>query len=117
MAGESTTVHKQRGRGGSSDDTSPAFLIDGADGGIDAVSRALADADGIGDVATDVTEQVLAKQLYLPNGRWELLIQLRGQRWVILTRSGTGTELQGWERAAGPLARQLRRPVIAASAG
>lgn len=115
MAGKAESVEKRRGRGGSLDGTSPAFLIDSADGGIDAVSCALASADGVGDVSADVTQRVLAKQLDVPGGRWELLIQLRGQRWAILTHSVSETD--DWHRGAAALAGQLKRRVIAASDG
>ena len=108
-------MEKRRGRGAGRGRTSPAFLIAAGGGGVEAVSRALGAADGVGDVAADVAADLFAGRLYAPNGPWALLVQLRGQRWVILTRSRSGGIVpDDWERQAVPLSGQLGRPVIAA---
>jgi hypothetical protein len=79
-----TTLPAEQRRGCWEDDCGNTWEAILLEGNAEDVARALQKESSIGLIECDVTKQVLADECPVPDGRWALLVKLRGTNWVHL---------------------------------
>lgn len=83
MSAESiTTLPVEQRRGCWEDDCGNSWEAILLAGSAEQVAQAVQSMPSVGLIQTDVTRQVLAGECPVPDGRWALLVKLRGTNWV-----------------------------------